>query len=136
MVLALEALGVDLIDVFGTGGPGGKPSVLCHYFYTSNSGSVGRSFCQRSRYCFAGEFSRNGGRVERRKAPLLFRRRGDVDPGVVGRPELGSQFVVMLTRVLAGGSGDFSGQEVEDDAVFVGGPNSAFALQKTGSGTF
>ena len=42
----------------------------------------------------------------------------------------------MLARVFAGASSDFGSQQVEQDTVFVRGPNLAVLAQETGPGAF
>ena len=46
MRFALEALGIDLIDVLGAGGPGRKPAVRGHNFQAADWRIIARSFGQ------------------------------------------------------------------------------------------
>ena len=40
----------------------------------------------------------------------------------------------MLAGIAAGDSGDFGGQQVENNAIFIGGPDGAIFAQKRGAG--
>jgi hypothetical protein len=57
-----------------------------------------------------------------------------VDAGVVRRAELGGQFLVMRAGILSRAGGDFRRKQAEDEAVFVGAPDSPILPQETRSG--
>src|SRR5271154_3078081 len=53
MGLVLEALGVDLVDVFRAGGPGRKPAAFGHYLQTPDGSMIAGSLGQLSGDRFA-----------------------------------------------------------------------------------
>src|SRR6185369_10881901 len=65
---------------------------------------------------------------------LLGGRRRRVDARVVRRPELLAQALVVGARILAGDRRDLGGEQVQDDAVLVGGPGGAVATEEAGAG--
>src|SRR5205085_8565490 len=65
---------------------------------------------------------------------LLGGRGGRVDARVVRRPEPFAQALVVDAGILAGDGGDLPGEQVQDDAVLVGGPGAAVAAQEAGAG--
>src|SRR5271165_3242483 len=64
------------------------------------------------------------------QALLLFRCGGRIDTLVVGAAKILGKLAVMLARILAGASSDFSSEQVRYDAVLVGRPYRAVAPQK------
>ena len=73
---------------------------------------------------------------ERRQAWARFRRDGRIDPAIERRPVGGLDLTVMNARVLPGPRGDFGGEQAKNQAVLVGGPNSAVAAQEARPGAF
>ena len=59
-----------------------------------------------------------------------------IGAGVDGRAVLFRQFGVTLRRGFSGHCGDFRGQQVKDDAVFVGGPHCPVVPEEGGTGGF
>ena len=102
MGLALETLGVDLINVLGTRGSRCKPTALRYNFQTADWGIVARGFGQ-----FGGDgspaksdsFTASG--VEFSQLRFLLGRGGRVDAHVERDAELRRQFAVMFSGILA-----------------------------------
>jgi hypothetical protein len=55
MTMILKALRIDLVDVLGTRGPGGKPAVRRQNFEASDRRAVPRGRCEFGRDRVAGE---------------------------------------------------------------------------------
>ena len=70
------------------------------------------------------------------KAAFCCRRGRGVDARVVRRAELRGQIGVMHAGVFAGAGGDLGGQQVQNDAVLVGGPDRAVAAEEAGPRAF
>src|ERR1700735_1502568 len=137
MGLALETLGVDLINVLGTGGSRCKPTALRHNFQAADWGIVARGFGQL------------GGDWLSRQVRLLYRVRGEffqpcfllgrgrrVDARVVRDAELRRQFAVMFSGILASARGNLRSQQVHDWPVLVGRPYCAVKAKKTRPSAF
>ena len=80
VVFAQKTFGVDFVDVFGSGGPGGEPAVCCHHFKSADGLAVGGSGSEHRFDFFASQFGGLNllGR-EPLKDCLLLRRGGNVD---------------------------------------------------------
>src|SRR5207248_1634629 len=135
MLLAPEALRVDLVDVLGTGGPRGEPAVLGDHLEAADLRAVSRRFGEPGADRLAGERLRGhliGGQLLQDR--LLLRRRGSVDARVVPRAKLGHQLASVNAWVLPSPRQDLSRKQVEQDAVFVGGPSRPVLAQERCSG--
>src|SRR5450432_3126862 len=131
---ALEALGVDLVDVLRAGWPRGKPAIFCDDLEAANDGVVGRRARKLVQDRLSGKFLR----AHRFGRQLLQQRllrggRGLVDARVIRRAELRTQLLVVLPRIFTGDGGDLCGQQIEDDAVLVGRPRAAVSAQEARS---
>ena len=131
MLLVLEALRVDLVYVFRSGGSSRNPAAGGHDFQPAYRGIVSRS---------AGELGENGfvtqvrfldglGRQLQQLRFLLGCGRS-VNSCVVRRTELRLQFAIVFSGVLAAAGGDLRRQQVHDQAIFVGSPNGSIAPQE------
>ena len=69
-------------------------------------------------------------RAQRFEPGFLLRRRGGVDPAVIGFAELLFKIGINFGRVAARHRLDLGGQQIEDDAVFVGGPDPTVKAQE------
>ena len=135
--MVLEALRIDLVNVFGPGGSGGEPAVGGDDLQTADRRVVAWSARQLGRDRFPGQFRLSDCRRRQLQKPrLLFRGRRGVQARVERHAELLRQFPIVLTRVFACSGGDLGRQQVHDGAVLVGRPHTPVVPQETGSGTF
>ncbi len=109
MCLAVEALGVDFVDVFGAGGAGGEPAVFRRNLEAADRGVVAGRFREDRCDGFAGEGLR-GDLRGRELGELGFLLRGGlgVDALVDGIAVLGGEVVVELARIFSGHRCHFS----------------------------
>jgi hypothetical protein len=100
MIFALEAFGVDLVNVLGAGRPRREPPAAGHDLETSNGRVISKRTSQSRRDGFAREpgFLHSLGR-QRLQPWLLFRCCRSVGPGVVGGSGFGGYFAVVFARV-------------------------------------
>src|SRR5882757_9065222 len=99
MLLALEALGVDLVNVLGTRGARREPTVCCHHFETANGGVVARSLGHLGLDGLAAQrgCSHCSGR-QGFQTLLLRGSRGSIDANVIRSAELRLQMRIVLRR--------------------------------------
>src|SRR6185436_14895641 len=92
MSLIAKTLCVDLINVLGAGGPGGKPATLSHNLQPTYRCSITRGTGQPGSDRFAGE-TRCANRFWRQRAQFRFLLRGGrlVNPRVIRLPKLRNQ---------------------------------------------
>ena len=58
MIRALKAFGINLVDVFGSGGTCRKPAALGHHFQTADGSAIARRVREQSQDFFTGQFRR------------------------------------------------------------------------------
>ena len=137
MIGALKALRVDLVDVLGARWPRREPA------------GVGLDLDAAERLIVAGRpgpdrADRIAGqfldvellRPQRFQRGLLLRRRRDVDALIERHAELCSQFGKQLAGIAAGVRDHLRRQQPHDEAVLVGGPGRAVALEERRAGAF
>src|SRR3984957_6129510 len=130
-----ERLRVELVDVFCARGAGGEPAILGDHLDAAQRLAVARGPGQPVQHPLAREFAdADLVRGELGQQGLLRPGRGRVDPGVRRVAELGGQVPVPLTRRLPGHGRDLRGQQGQDDAVLVCGPDLAVGTQERGAG--
>ena len=120
MSRAPKTLGIDLVDVLGARRPRGEPSVVGGDLDAAERLTVAGRGRQRApaRRC---EFlHRELFRRQRLQQILLRRRRGRVDPLVVGHAEFAGQFCEQLARIGFGPRRSFRRPASQNDAVLVG----------------
>ncbi len=128
MLLALETFRVDLVDVLGAGGSRGKPSVFRRHLDPAERLTIAGSGGQRCPNRLAGKFFHDEPLGRKRLQHVLLRDgRGRVDPLVERRAQFIGEITEQLTGVLAGLRRDLGGQQAENDAVLVGGPDRSVA---------
>ena len=128
-----EALGIHLIDLFGSGGAGGEPAVFGADFQPSDGSSVGGC---------VGKFGDDGFTGEGLGADIFWDECGEllfffaggrrIDPFIVGGSMAVRHGGVVESRILLGYGANFSGEEGENNAVFIGAPNGAIVPKKRG----
>ena len=135
MLLAPEALGVDLVDVLGARGARGEPAVRGRDLEPPDRRVVSRRARELRDDRVAGQF-RGGhlGRGEPRERVALGLRGRGVDARVPGAAVLALQGAVALAGVLAVHRRDLGREQVHDEAVLVGDPDRAVAAQEGGAG--
>ena len=125
MVLAEETLGVNLVNLFGTGRARRKPAILCDHLYSANGVAVTGRRGQNLLDLFAGNFgSPDVGRGQLLKRGFFFRGGGRLNAFVNRISQVSSEFTVDFARIFSQTSGDFRGEQTRDDSVFVGGPHA------------
>ena len=137
MVFVDETFRVDLVDVLGAGGAGGEPAVLGDDFEAADGGVVSGGAGEGFEDGLAGEGV--GLEILGGEAGEFFAHGGvggGVFASVAGGTLFGGEFGVVFAGVFAGDGGDFSGEEAEEEAVFVGGPGGAVFAEEGGSGAF
>src|SRR5271155_170785 len=111
MRLALEALGVDFINVFRSGRAGRKPAASCHNFQAANRSAISWSPAQLSSDWLAGQIRfLHGVWREILQFCFLFRAGGRVDARGVRCAEFCRQLAVMLPGILPCAGGNLSRQ--------------------------
>src|SRR5205807_2711160 len=131
VALILEALRVDLVDVLGAGGPGGKPSAEGYHLQAVDRRIVARSARELGGDRLAGQRRGLDGLGRQLREPsLLVGRRRRVDARIARRAELLRQLLVVLAWILAGAGGDLGREQVHDRAVLVSGPHRAVVPQE------
>ena len=137
MLLAFEALGIELCDVLGARRARGEPAVLACDLEAANGRIVAWCARQLLQNRISGEFGFCD-RVWRQdfQRRFLFWSGGCVDAGVIRDAELLFQFAIVLARILSGAGGDFGREEAHDETILIGGPDFAVAAQKAGAGAF
>src|SRR6202163_3909976 len=135
MLLAYKAFRVDLVDILGSGRPCGKPSVFRHHLDAAERLIVAGSSIQRRAHRLAGKLL-DGELLRRQRLQqiLLRDRRARVDPVTERHAQFIGETIEQLTGVLFGPRGDLGGEQAENDAVLVGGPDRAIAPDKRGAG--
>src|SRR5690348_1966286 len=124
VLLAAEALGVELVDVLGARRPRGEPAALRLHLQAADGCAIAGRSGERARDRLAGELGvRHVARRQLRQDRLLLARGRCVDTLVDRSAELLRQLGVQLARVAAGDGGHLGGEEPADDAVLVGGPD-------------
>src|SRR5690606_10398459 len=137
VLLADEALGVELVLGFGARGTGSEPAVFGHHLQPADALAVAGRARQDGLDRFAREFRRAdllGGQFG--QLLFLFQRRIGVQALVHRVTEALGQRAVRTARIAAGARRHFGREQVEDDAVLVGGPNAAVPAQEGGAGAF
>src|SRR5512139_2714483 len=120
MPFTQKAFGINLVNIFSTRGTGCKPSVFRNHFEPPDLGIIPRRTGQFCRYGFTSKFlCRDKFRREFCQHCSLVSRGWSVNPRIIGFPELIFEFPVVISRVFAGPCGNFTGEEVHDDAVLV-----------------
>ena len=131
MVPVPKTLRVDLVDVLGTRWPRGEPSRLGLDLDPAKGLAVTRRRGPDSGDRLTGELSHiELVRPERLQGVLLFRRRRDVDSFIEGYAEFGCQGGKQLARIAAGAGKNFGGEQSHHQAVLVGRPHRAVALEQ------
>ena len=137
MFIALQALGVEFVDVFRPGRTRGKPTACRDDFQSADRRIISRRTCEFCRDRFACEFCGcDGFGREFLKQVLLLGRGGSVDAGIEWRSQFDGHFLVVLARVFSCTSRDFRCKQAEDDAVLVGAPHRAIVPQEAGARAF
>src|SRR6266702_3208430 len=110
MRLAFETFRVDLVDVLGSGGSCGKPSVVRHDLDAAERLAVAGSRGQRRADRLAGKFvDRQSLRRKRLQEILLRDRRRRVDPLVERHAQFLCEAIEALTGILPGSRRDLGG---------------------------
>ena len=112
MILALEALGIDLVDIFSPGRTSGKPATLCNNLDAANGIAIPWSLGQYGEDLLAGKVRRlDASGVQLLERRLLLNVRGS--PGAVVKriAKLLSKIAVNLARILLCLRGDFASPE-------------------------
>src|SRR3954462_11258972 len=132
-LVALEALGVDLVDVLGARWARGEPRALGHDLDPADrravAGRLGQDLADR----LAGELLPRdllGGELGEHR--LLLRVRRGVDAAIRGAAEALGQRLVALARIVAA-RGHLGRQQARDEPVLVGRPRAAVAPQEGGA---
>src|SRR5487761_103079 len=121
---AAEALGVDLVDLFGARWPRGKPAAFRDHLDAADRRAIAWGGAEDTCDLFAGEFGRfDALRSECRELPLLLRRRRRLDPIVDRVAELARKLGIQRARVAPVTRGDLGGEQRRYDAILVGGPD-------------
>src|SRR5712671_6610326 len=133
MVAPLEALRVELVDVFGARGTRREPAARSDHFQPAD----GRVVPRRRREPRGDPLTRElGGRDLFRRQPgeprLLFGGRRRVDALVGALAEFRRELAVELAGVAPCHRGHLRGKEAENDPVLVGGPHRAVAAEERG----
>src|SRR5580704_5573196 len=137
MLLAAETLSVELVDLLSSGRTSREPSALRRDLQSTDrrfvTRGVGHSGCDR----LAGENGRRNrlGR-QRFEGALLFRGCGRIDSRIKGLAEAGSDLAIMLARIFTRACGQLSGQQSQDEAVFICGPHTAIVAEEARARAF
>src|SRR5262245_49397454 len=135
MLLTAEALGVDLVNVFGAAGPCREPAVGGGNLEAAQRSVVARGPRELGGDWFAGQLrSLNICGRKFAEPGLLLRRRWRIEPDVAGRTEFCGQLAIMFARILVRTGGDFGRQQVHDGTVLVRRPGLAIQPQKARAG--
>src|SRR5580704_1188771 len=102
MRLTLEAFRVNLVDIFGAGGPSRKPTSFCYDLQPANRSLIARGPGKLGGDGLACQVrSLDGVRRESLETCLLFGRSRRVNTCVVWSAKFLGQFAVVLTRIFA-----------------------------------
>src|SRR5665648_710830 len=130
-----ERLRVHLVDVLGPGRPRREPCVLRGDLQPADGRTVSGRRRQPAGDLLAGERRRrNLARAELGQSGLLLAGGRRIDAGVPGPAEPLDQPGVQLRRRVPGACGDLRGQERQQDAVLVGGPDRPVLTQERRAG--
>ena len=135
MILAAEALGIDLVDLLRARGPGGKPAVLGDHLDAAEGGAIAGGGGELGRDRIAGQRGEGelAGRERGQQLLLLGRGRG-IDPLIEGLAQFLCQRIIGLARVPLGLGGDFRGQQIGNQPVLVRRPDGSVAPEEGGTG--
>ena len=132
-----ETFSIHFINLFGSGGSGGKPAVFSTNFKSSNGCFVGGCVGEDRGDGFAGEsFGRDIFWHERGELPFFFTGGRRIDSFIVGASMALLHRGIVLPGILLGCGANFGGKKGENDTVFIGAPNGAILPQKRGTGRF
>src|SRR5271170_1594467 len=137
MRAALEALRVNLADIFCSGRPRREPSALTHYFKSTDGRTIARCLRQFAHNRLASQVGLFyiGWRKLQEFRLLLWRRRS-IDARVIGHAKFIGQLLHVHPRIFTGYGGDFRRQQIHDRAILVCGPDCSISPQKTCSRAF
>ncbi len=137
VLIADKTFGVDLVDILRARRSRGEPAIFGDDLQAADAGIVSGGFRQLGLNGFTGQGGRGDGfRGQLFEARLLGGAGGLIDPGVTRLAELGDDILIVLSRIFARYRQDFCSQQIQDDAVLIGGPDAAIVPQKTRPGTF
>ena len=137
MIRAFEAFGIDLIDVLGTGRACGEPAVIGNDLEAADGGAVAGGVGEFGGDGIAGEgIGADLVRREVQQGLLLGCVRGGVEALVYRCAEFGFEGLVVFAGVLAGDRGDLRGEQIQEDAVLIGGPYGPVGAQEGGARAF
>src|SRR4051795_2741017 len=128
---ALEALGVDLVDVLRAGRARGEPAALGDDLEAADRRAVAGRLREPLRDRVARQLRRGDVACrELAQLRLVLRGAGDVDARVRRLAVTGGQLAVALAGRLPGDREDLRGEQAEDEPVLVGGPHGAVRAQE------
>ena len=135
VLCADETLGVDFAHIFSTGRTRREPTFISDDLQAADrcaiAGSLGE-FASNLRACERISFEVFGSQFAERG--FLFGRGGRIFTRIVENAVLVGKFFVMFGRILAGLSGNFNGEQVHNDTVFIGRPNACIFAQERRAG--
>src|ERR1035437_7095915 len=135
MLRPSEALGVELVDLLGTGRPSGKPTGFRDDFDPANRITVARGDGEDCLDAVARQLSRLDVLGSEAFENQFLRRRGRrVDPLVTWITELTGELLVGFTRITTSARSDLGREESGNNAVLVRRPDRPVAAQERGSG--
>ena len=134
VLLALEALGVEFVDLLGARRSGREPAAR-HDLEAADRRrrSPGAAVSMADRLAGQTSTSSRPGTTGAASAAFFCGRGRSVDALVGGLAELARQVAVEIARIAAGHGGHLGRQQREDDAVLVGRPDRAVAAQERGA---
>src|ERR1700719_3812904 len=136
MSLAMEALRVNLVDVFRTRWPGCKPAAGRHHFYPTDWRVIPGSACKFVDDRLTGEVRfRDGVRREPLQAGFLLRSGRSINARVIRLPELRRQLAIVLARISTCMRSDLGCEQVHDRSVLICRPDGTVETQEAGPGT-
>src|ERR1700685_75463 len=118
--LVLEALSINLVDVFCSRRARGKPAAASYDFQATDWSVVTRSASQLRSDRFASQ-ARLLDCLRRQllQTRLLLGSGGRIDARVVRSPELGCQIAEVLARIFSRACRNFGREQIHDQAVFI-----------------
>src|ERR1700693_4406379 len=134
MVLAEEALGINLVNLFRARRARRKPTILCDHLNTANRVAVSGSCGQNLLDLFASNLGyADIGWGQSLECAFLFRRGGSIHAFVNRIPQVPSEFTVDFAGISPQTRRDFRREQTRDDSVFVSCPHATVAPKKRGA---
>ncbi len=133
----MKAFGVDLVNIFGSGGTRREPAAARGYFHPADGRVVAGRFRQYLVDRLAGKLGdADLLPTQLAKLCLLRRRGGRIDAIGKRGAEFLRQRLVVRAGISPGMGGDFRRQQRRDDTVLVGGPHAAVDSAERRTGAF